>query len=137
MTESKPMTDPMELVGRATEASDLHERIMNPNVAKSEAEWWASREIERLEACIREMVEFNVNNTVWIKVTENGRQVEADHWASFGVTLPEPRVDAGGWEARQLWDVMSVFGRALSCGGPVPFETTIRLAPPAPGAEDE
>lgn len=48
------MTDPM---GRATEASDLRDRIMNPNVAKSEAEWWASREIERLEACIREMVE--------------------------------------------------------------------------------
>jgi len=48
----------MELAGRATEASDLRDRIMNPNVAKSEAEWWASREIERLEACIREMVEW-------------------------------------------------------------------------------
>lgn len=53
-----PMTDPMELVGRATEASDLRDRIMNPNIAKSEAEWWAAREIERLEACICEMVEW-------------------------------------------------------------------------------
>lgn len=52
-----PMTDPMEMVGRAADASDLRDRIMNPNVAKSEAEWWAAREIERLEACIREMVE--------------------------------------------------------------------------------
>lgn len=86
-------------------------------------------------ACIREMVEFNVNNTVWIKVTEHGRTVEADQWAGIGLTPPEPRVDSQGWEARQLWDVMSVFGHALGAGIPVPFETTIRLLPPAPGAE--
>lgn len=114
------MTDPMELVGRL---EAMHGRLGFDTLTEA-------------AACIREMVELNVNNMVWIKVTEHGRQVEADHWANFGLTPPEPRVDAGGWEARQLWDVMNVFGSAAWLGSKVPFETTIRLAPPAPGAED-
>lgn len=33
---------------QATEATDLRDRIMNPNIAKSEQEWWAAREINAL-----------------------------------------------------------------------------------------
>jgi len=43
MSDDKP---PMQ----ATPASTLEQHIMDPRVAKSEAEWWASREIERLRA---------------------------------------------------------------------------------------
>lgn len=124
------MTDLMELVGRADEKNTPgHINLVDSDTTEELLDL-----IAEMAACIREMVEFNVNNTVWIRVTEHGRKVEADHWASFGLSLPEPRVDADGWEARQLWDVMSVFGQALGAGSPVPFETTIRLAPPAPGA---
>jgi hypothetical protein len=43
MSDDKP---PMQ----ATPASTLEQHIMDPRVAKSEAEWWASREIERLRS---------------------------------------------------------------------------------------
>ena len=33
---------------KSTPAKDLEDRIMNSNIAKSEAEWWAKGEIERL-----------------------------------------------------------------------------------------
>ena len=42
----------------ATDQADLRDRIMNPNAAKSEAEWWASREIERLESILRDLTEW-------------------------------------------------------------------------------
>lgn len=34
----------------ATPAASLEEHILNPNIAKSETEWWAHREILRLRA---------------------------------------------------------------------------------------
>ena len=37
----------------ATPAKTLEERIMNPGIAKSDAEWWAMREIERLREQVR------------------------------------------------------------------------------------
>ncbi len=40
----------------ATPAASLRDRIMNPNIAKSEAEWWAAREIERLEEELRHRI---------------------------------------------------------------------------------
>jgi hypothetical protein len=40
---------------QATPASTLEQHIMDPRVAKSEAEWWASREIERLRARVAEL----------------------------------------------------------------------------------
>lgn len=33
---------------KATPAAELERKIMNPSIPKNEAEWWASREIERL-----------------------------------------------------------------------------------------
>jgi hypothetical protein len=48
MSDDKP---PMQ----ATPASTLEQHIMDPRVAKSEAEWWASREIERLRARVAEL----------------------------------------------------------------------------------
>lgn len=39
---------------QATEPKSLRERIMDSRIAKSESEWWASREIEKLEAALAE-----------------------------------------------------------------------------------
>ena len=38
----------------ATSKAELEEYIMNPCIAKNEAEWWASREIERLRGALME-----------------------------------------------------------------------------------
>ena len=48
MSDDKP---PMQ----ATPASTLEQHIMDPRVAKSEAEWLACREIERLRARVAEL----------------------------------------------------------------------------------
>jgi hypothetical protein len=37
-------------------AKDLEDRIMNPNIAKSEAEWWAKNKIEELQWIIKRYV---------------------------------------------------------------------------------
>ena len=34
---------------QATPPEDLREQILSPNVAKNEREWWASKEIQRLQ----------------------------------------------------------------------------------------
>lgn len=42
-------------VYQATPSATLEQRIMDPRIAKSEAEWWAAREIDRLRAEINDM----------------------------------------------------------------------------------
>jgi hypothetical protein len=37
----------------ATPAKTLEERIMNPHIGKSDAEWWAYHEIEQLRSMVR------------------------------------------------------------------------------------
>jgi Rad3-related DNA helicase len=36
------------VASQATASKDLEDRVMNPNIPKSETEWWAKREIEKL-----------------------------------------------------------------------------------------
>lgn len=36
----------------ATPAATLEQRVMDPRIEKSETEWWAHREIERLRAAL-------------------------------------------------------------------------------------
>ena len=86
------------------------------------------------------MIEFNINNDVWIKLTDRGRDEYLNFYSSLsersGVELPAPPIkeDEDGWSRWQLWHLMSILGSACFMGPQTPFETTIRLdAPVQPG----
>lgn len=67
-------------------------------------------------------LEFNINETVWVRLNEHGKQLLGDT-RKFTATP-----DADGWSRWQMWDVMATFGPHIYLGCRVPFETTIRLA---------
>lgn len=53
--------DITEAAKAATPENELRERIMNPSIAKSESEWWAARQIEKLEALKKYVHDEEVN----------------------------------------------------------------------------
>lgn len=74
--------------------------------------------------------EFNLNDYVWVKLTDAGRVAHRNHWErlSFGTVHDYKPVDEiDGWSRWQLWELMQVFGGSLYNGCNVPFETTIRM----------
>ena len=79
------------------------------------------------------MTEFNINDTVMVRLTEYGKTKHKERHQKFykelgmNVEYIAPKED-DGWSKWQLWDLMSEFGQDISLGGRVPFETTIRLA---------
>lgn len=83
-------------------------------------------------------MDFNINETVLVKLTDHGRSVRArEHarWtAEAGVKLEyhPPKEDAEGWSSWQLWSLMREFGPHIYMGGPLCFETAIRIVPPQP-----
>lgn len=74
-------------------------------------------------------VAYNINDTVWIKLTDKGRQIHRAIHEKYKNPFPyePPKVDADGWHQTQLWCVMADYGHAVSMGFDLPFETTIRL----------
>lgn len=46
------MSDEIYKACKATEPKDLRDRIMNHNISKSEAEWWANARIAALEEVV-------------------------------------------------------------------------------------
>ena len=80
------------------------------------------------------MTEFNINDTVMVRLTEYGKEKHRESHEKFykelgmNVEYTAPKEDEDGWSKWQLWDLMSEFGKYISLGGRVPFETTIRLA---------
>lgn len=80
-------------------------------------------------------VEFNINDHVYVKLTEFGRECLRKNyealWAdSRCVNAPAytpPQEDAGGWSRWQLWQLMQGFGPYITLGEILPFETTIRI----------
>ena len=80
------------------------------------------------------MTEFNINDTVMVRLTDYGKAKHRESHEKFykqlgmNVEYMAPKEDEDGWSKWQLWDLMSEFGQHISLGGRVPFETTIRLA---------
>jgi hypothetical protein len=79
---------------------------------------------------VSERIEFNVNETVRVRLTDRGRDILRAYWAES--TLPgrepySPRISDDGWYDTQLWNVMHVFGPHVRLGFDVPFDTTIEL----------
>ena len=58
---------------QATPPEDLREQILSPSVAKNEREWWASKEIQRLQG---ELDEVTAALEVAEKVLENVRDYD-------------------------------------------------------------
>lgn len=63
---------------RATDPNDLERQILDPNIAKTEAEWWAKRRIEELE---REVDKWREASRV--------KHLEAIEWAGKHQLLDE------------------------------------------------
>ncbi len=77
------------------------------------------------------MTPFNVNDYVWVKLTERGRTLYRIHWEQYHCTPVPLETNAEGYSRFQLWDLMSIFGQNLYNGCEMPFETTILIDTPA------
>lgn len=77
--------------------------------------------------------EINMNDRVYVRLTDTGRgHIEKAHHELFMGKVPfaPTKEDADGWSEWQLWDLMQTLGDVCFMGGPVPFETAIRLKKP-------
>jgi hypothetical protein len=92
--------------------------------------------------------EFNINEFVWVRVTQKGFEILRAHDAEWRAQFPRTKWDEaenvqaeqeahGGWSRWQLWHLMQRFGSALGLGLDAPFVPTIRLSKlPSVGAVD-
>lgn len=76
----------------------------------------------------------NINDNVWVKLTQNGRDLlERDHyafWRETGHPNPPayvPPVEVNGHSKWQMWDLMAKLGKYQSMGADNVFETEILL----------
>jgi hypothetical protein len=68
---------------------------------------------------------FNINDHVWVKLTDHGGEVYRAHFVGENVPL---LFGHEGYARFQMWQLMSIFGKAMYNGGPLVFETEIVLA---------
>ena len=80
---------------------------------------------------------FNVNHTVRVQLTDEGRQLLREghqrlwaDWPKPPYEYSEPKEDADGWSEWQLWSLMHDLGPHCVMGNPAPFKTTIEFRPP-------
>lgn len=79
-------------------------------------------------------VEFNINNYVSVRLTDEGREELKRQHDSFNLQLNGKLgewkgvvEDSEGWSRWQMWDLMNRFGHMLSLGSVMPFDPLIRL----------
>ena len=76
-------------------------------------------------------MKFNVNNTVMVKLTDEGMKILEDQYNEMRKYIPSlrewepPRVDEDGYTRFQLWSLMSKFGNSISLGSVLPFDCEI------------
>jgi len=80
------------------------------------------------------VIEFNLNNTVLVRLTEYGRFIDKSEWQQFVAEHPNvktpytpPKEDAQGRSRWQLWRLMRTFGPYISLGADLCFETDMIL----------
>lgn len=79
-------------------------------------------------------IEFNINNRVQVKLTEQGRhalrenydKLKADLGGKVHYDFAPPKEDTDGWSTWQAWQLMEELGPHIRAGQ-LPFETTIRI----------
>lgn len=72
-------------------------------------------------------LDFNINQSARVKLTERGCQVYREFYELYGIQDAWPETDDDGWYEAQLHDVMSIFGSEVLLGAPLVFETNIQL----------
>ena len=79
------------------------------------------------------MFEFNINNHVYVQLTDVGVSILKKRHDELQKCCPTfhdfhlPKVDKDGWTKYQLHDLMNTFGNAVSLGYEIPFYTKIRF----------
>ena len=76
------------------------------------------------------MIEFNLNDTVWVQLTKIGLAEHKKQYKDlYGnvFNYEPPRTDEDGWSKWQLWQLMNAFGETMKIGLRSPLATTIRL----------
>lgn len=82
------------------------------------------------------MVIVNLNDHVWVRLTDLGRELHREQHEALRKDVPklgpyrEPQEDAEGFTKWQLWQLMQHFGPAICLGCDPPFDLTIRLTEP-------
>lgn len=76
---------------------------------------------------------FNINDNVYVKLTDHGRKVHYEEHIKFWGKFPNqpsykpPKEDNEGWSKWQMWELMSEFGSHIGMCKSNVFETTIRI----------
>ena len=79
-------------------------------------------------------IDFNINQSVKVKLTDFGRKVYRDgqieFWTSVGKPEQNPVArdeDAEGWSRWTMWELMRAFGSHMRICGKLVFETNIKV----------
>ena len=81
-------------------------------------------------------MEINMNDTVYVKLTDRGREIMRKNIEEMNNSLPEgavkfpfktKREDEDGWSEWQLWCLFQEFGEYVSMVKENPFDLNIRI----------
>lgn len=61
-------------------------------------------------------MQINVNDTVRVKLNENGIAAFNQYYTDLNCPPPVIRIDENGFTTFQLHEVMNIFGKLLWCG---------------------
>lgn len=76
---------------------------------------------------------MNVNEPVWVKLTDDGRRVLEQNFKRLCLDILgpyKPPAVVNGWTRFQLWELMHELGPAMYNGCKAPIETEIALSDP-------
>lgn len=85
---------------------------------------------------IMAIISNNINNYVYVQLTQYGRDIHKNAHHDLMAALKEPpknyvynppKEDEDGWSKWQLWNLMNYFGKAMYMGNDTPFKTTIKM----------
>lgn len=87
-------------------------------------------------------MEININDYVWVRLAEHGKNILQQQHQDLLNSLPEaaqkiigayaPPPEKDGWSRFQLWELMNCFGRHVYNGCEMPFKTIIKVEPIVP-----
>lgn len=81
--------------------------------------------IRKGSVMIEKRVKLNINDTVKVKFTEEGKRIYREYFDE-GI-YHEPTPDSEGYRRMQLWLVMKIFGSHIKAGFVNPIETEMEI----------
>ena len=80
------------------------------------------------------MIDFNINNNIFVKLTDIGmEELRRQHeefikeFPAFACEFSPPETDKDGWSKFQMHELMTTFANMVIMGSRLPFEATVRL----------